>query len=70
MCGVVGIIGNDDVVRDLYQGLLAIQHRGQDAAGIITYDGKFHTKKATSASDIPAIPLSAGGEEKMLNLFK
>jgi len=45
MCGVVGIIGNDDVVRELYQGLLAIQHRGQDSAGIITYDGKFHIKK-------------------------
>ncbi|MBS3819904.1 amidophosphoribosyltransferase [bacterium] len=45
MCGVVGIYANDEVVKDLYQGLLSIQHRGQDAAGIITYDGRFHTKK-------------------------
>jgi amidophosphoribosyltransferase len=45
MCGVIGIISNDNVFRDLYQGLLAIQHRGQDSAGIITYDGRFHTKK-------------------------
>jgi len=45
MCGVIGIYGNEDVVRELYQGLLAVQHRGQDAAGITTYDGRFHTKK-------------------------
>ena len=45
MCGVVGIYGNDDVVRDIYQGLLALQHRGQDSAGIITYSNRFHIKK-------------------------
>jgi amidophosphoribosyltransferase len=45
MCGVIGIWANDHIVRDMYQGLLAMQHRGQDAAGIITYDGRFHTKK-------------------------
>lgn len=45
MCGVIGIVGNSNVFNDLYQGLLSIQHRGQDSAGIITYDGRFHTKK-------------------------
>ena len=45
MCGVVGIYSNEDVFKDLYQGLLAIQHRGQDSAGVITYDGLFHVKK-------------------------
>jgi amidophosphoribosyltransferase len=45
MCGIIGVLGNDDVFKDLYQGLLSIQHRGQDSAGIVTYDGHFHTKK-------------------------
>ncbi|MDI6698443.1 MAG: amidophosphoribosyltransferase [Candidatus Saccharicenans sp.] len=45
MCGVIGLWANREVFHDLYQGLLSIQHRGQDAAGIITYDGKFHEKK-------------------------
>lgn len=45
MCGVIGIFGSEHVVRDIYQGLLGVQHRGQDSAGIITYDGKFNTKK-------------------------
>ncbi|MGB8952225.1 MAG: amidophosphoribosyltransferase [Candidatus Aminicenantales bacterium] len=45
MCGVIGIYSNSHVFRDLYRGLLAIQHRGQDSAGIITYNGRFHTKK-------------------------
>ncbi|MBN1272023.1 MAG: amidophosphoribosyltransferase [Candidatus Aminicenantes bacterium] len=45
MCGVIGILAQTDVFPDIYQGLLAIQHRGQDSAGVITYDGSFHIKK-------------------------
>ena len=45
MCGIVGIYGQDYVAQDLYDALVTLQHRGQDAAGIVTYDGKFHTRK-------------------------
>ncbi len=38
MCGFVGIIGLDHVAPALFLGLQAIQHRGQDAAGIGVYD--------------------------------
>ena len=45
MCGVLGIFSNEAVVGKLYNGLLTLQHRGQDSAGILTYDGHFHLKK-------------------------
>lgn len=45
MCGVVGIYGNNYVAQDIYDALLTLQHRGQDATGMITFDGKFHVRK-------------------------
>jgi amidophosphoribosyltransferase len=47
MCGFIGIFGPDgvDVAGEIYEGLLAVQHRGQDAAGITTFTDKFNVKK-------------------------
>ncbi len=39
-CGVVGIVAENDVARDLYFTLYALQHRGQEAAGISFFDSK------------------------------
>ena len=39
MCGVVGIVGKSDVNLKLYDALTVLQHRGQDAAGIMTCEG-------------------------------
>ena len=41
MCGFVGLIGLEDVSPSIYMALQAIQHRGQDAAGIGTHDNGF-----------------------------
>lgn len=45
MCGILGIIGYEDVSRDLIYGLNCIQHRGQDSAGIVTFQDSFKTMK-------------------------
>ncbi len=39
MCGIVGVISNAPVNQLIYDALLLLQHRGQDAAGIVTMQG-------------------------------
>lgn len=46
-CGLFGIYGHRDAARLTYLGLYSLQHRGEEAAGIVTFDGKtMHAHKA------------------------
>jgi len=46
-CGVFGVYGTEDAAALTALGLHALQHRGQEAAGIVSYDGKrFHPHRA------------------------
>src|SRR5436309_16113054 len=46
MCGIVGVVAHTPVNQLWYDGLLLLQHRGQDAAGMVTSDGPvFHMYK-------------------------
>jgi len=53
-CGVFGIWGDGDASRKTALGLHALQHRGQEAAGIVTFDGsRFHAHRGLGqVSDI------------------
>lgn len=47
MCGIVGIVAKQSVNQDIFDALTALQHRGQDAAGLATCEsnGKLHLHK-------------------------
>ncbi len=46
MCGIAGIVSQQNVNQELYDALTVLQHRGQDAAGIVTCeDGRFYLRK-------------------------
>ncbi len=48
MCGIIGVVATTPVNQLLYDGLQLLQHRGQDAAGIVTSEGRtFHMHKGS-----------------------
>ncbi len=48
MCGILGVVATSPVNQLLYDGLMVLQHRGQDAAGIVTAEGDaFHMHKGS-----------------------
>jgi amidophosphoribosyltransferase len=47
MCGIIGIVGKQFVNQLIYDGLTVLQHRGQDAAGMMTYhDRRLYLRKS------------------------
>ena len=45
MCGIAGIYSHNPVAPELYESVVHLQHRGTDAAGIMTYDDRMHKEK-------------------------
>lgn len=69
MCGIVGVYGTPYSFQEVYQGLLLLQHRGQDAAGILSFNFKsknFHHYKDTGLiSDVFSPEVLAGFSGEM-----
>jgi len=45
VCGIAGIYSHNPVAPELYESVVHLQHRGTDAAGIMTYDNRMHKEK-------------------------
>jgi len=46
MCGIIGVVSKNEVNQTIYDGLTYLQHRGQDAAGMVTCQGaKLYLRK-------------------------
>ena len=58
-CGIFGIFKHTgNAAAEIYEGLLMLQHRGQDSAGIVAFDGdRFRERKVRAA---PCTPLAEG----------
>jgi amidophosphoribosyltransferase len=69
MCGIVGVIGTPYSFQEVYQGLLLLQHRGQDAAGILSFDFNqknfHHYKDLGLISDVFSPEILAGFSGQM-----
>ena len=57
MCGIVGILGQSDVARELLDGLKRLEYRGYDSAGICTVvNGEFQRRRAEGKLKNLALP--------------
>ncbi|MFQ5526858.1 MAG: amidophosphoribosyltransferase [Thermoanaerobaculia bacterium] len=46
MCGIFGVDGHEDAANYVYLGLYALQHRGQESAGLVSeHEGRFHVER-------------------------
>ncbi len=49
MCGVIGVYGYENVATEIINGLQTLQHRGQDSAGLVIFNGSFKMHKGNGS---------------------
>ena len=62
MCGIVAVSGSKDIIHDIYESLTVLQHRVQDASGILTN----HNGKIKRALEMIEIAKKLNGVLKMI----
>src|SRR6202161_3708974 len=68
-CGVFGIFGHPDAAAITALGLHALQHRGQEAAGIVSFDGqRFHSERRPGNTAVGHVRYSTTGETILRNV--
>ncbi len=67
MCGIIGIIGSKDLAGELYRALLNLQHRGQDAAGILSYAPE-HSQSESGVNRIRQLGLAENLENELVEI--
>ncbi len=68
MCGVIGVVGLDEAAKDVFLGLITLQHRGQDAAGILSFDFKAQTSQNLHLTKNIGLVESVFNREQIENL--
>lgn len=51
MCGIFAVCSEKEILADLISAIGTLQHRGQDAVGLVTFDRTFHIKKESGLAD-------------------
>ncbi|MHC5010745.1 MAG: amidophosphoribosyltransferase [Planctomycetota bacterium] len=70
MCGFIGIYSDPDAIGEVVDALSTLQHRGQDAAGITTFDGEsFHTLRGTGLVSEIFENANPGSEQRLRGPF-
>ena len=60
-CGIIGVFGHPEAAKLCYLGLYALQHRGQESAGIVSSDGeRFYTHRGQGLVNDVLAELSQG----------
>ena len=67
MCGIIGLVSNENISSDVYNGLNELQHRGQDSAGFFFYDSTSKEYRMVKGIGLISNEITPEGLEEVLD---